>query len=59
VRPTKYWISTAHELCDKNGDIPTANLIENWLDEVERRAWFLLKARAAPSEPFNGHADRH
>jgi starvation-inducible DNA-binding protein len=30
-----------HELCDKNGDVATASLLENWIDETERRAWFL------------------
>ena len=30
-----------HEICDKNGDVATASLLENWIDETERRAWFL------------------
>jgi starvation-inducible DNA-binding protein len=30
-----------HELCDERGDIAGASLIENWIDEAERRAWFL------------------
>lgn len=30
-----------HEVCDKHGDVATASLIENWIDETERRAWFL------------------
>jgi starvation-inducible DNA-binding protein len=30
-----------HETCDKYGDVATASLIENWLDETERRTWFL------------------
>jgi starvation-inducible DNA-binding protein len=30
-----------HEVCDKNGDVATASLLENWIDETERRAWFL------------------
>jgi starvation-inducible DNA-binding protein len=32
-----------HELCDGHGDIATASLIENWVDETERRAWFLFE----------------
>jgi starvation-inducible DNA-binding protein len=32
-----------HELCDEHGDIATASLIENWVDETERRAWFLFE----------------
>jgi starvation-inducible DNA-binding protein len=30
-----------HELCDSFKDVATASLIEVWLDETERRAWFL------------------
>jgi starvation-inducible DNA-binding protein len=34
-------LRSAHELCDKHNDVATASLIENWIDETERRAWFL------------------
>ena len=34
----------AHELCDEQKDVATASLIENWIDEAERRAWFLFEA---------------
>ena len=34
----------AHEVCDEHRDIATASLIENWIDETERRAWFLFEA---------------
>ncbi len=30
-----------HEVCDKHNDVATASLIETWIDESERRAWFL------------------
>ena len=30
-----------HELCDKHNDVATASLIEVWIDETERRTWFL------------------
>jgi starvation-inducible DNA-binding protein len=30
-----------HEICEKHDDVATASLIENWLDETERRTWFL------------------
>jgi starvation-inducible DNA-binding protein len=30
-----------HELCDRYNDVATASLIENWIDESERRTWFL------------------
>jgi starvation-inducible DNA-binding protein len=37
---TRYLRAT-HEVCDKHNDVATASLIENWIDETERRAWFL------------------
>ena len=33
-----------HELCDEHGDVATASLIENWIDESERRTWFLFES---------------
>jgi len=33
-----------HELCDEHGDVATASLIEVWIDEAERRIWFLYEA---------------
>ena len=33
-----------HGLCDEHGDIATASLIENWVDEAEQRVWFLYEA---------------
>jgi starvation-inducible DNA-binding protein len=33
-----------HEVVDELNDIATASLIENWIDETERRAWFLYEA---------------
>ncbi|HAS8350591.1 TPA: DNA starvation/stationary phase protection protein [Vibrio vulnificus] len=34
----------AHELTFGYGDYPTTSLIENWIDETERRVWFLFEA---------------
>ena len=34
----------AHNVVDDHHDIATASLIENWIDETERRAWFLFEA---------------
>ena len=34
----------AHEVCDEHRDIATASLIEVWIDETERRAWFLFES---------------
>jgi starvation-inducible DNA-binding protein len=33
-----------HALCDEFGDVATASLIENWIDQTERRVWFLFEA---------------
>src|SRR5450432_4720178 len=33
-----------HNVCDENRDIATASLIEVWIDETERRTWFLFEA---------------
>ena len=33
-----------HDLCDEHGDVATASLIETWIDEAERRTWFLFEA---------------
>ena len=33
-----------HDLCDQHGDVATASLLENWIDEAERRVWFLFEA---------------
>ncbi|MDX9741056.1 MAG: DNA starvation/stationary phase protection protein [Gammaproteobacteria bacterium] len=34
----------AHETCGEYGDIASASLIENWIDESEERTWFLFEA---------------
>jgi len=36
-----------HGLCDEHGDVASASLLENWIDEAERRAWFLFEATRA------------
>ncbi len=33
-----------HDLCDENNDVATASLLEVWIDEAERRTWFLFEA---------------
>ena len=33
-----------HDVCDKYGDVATASLLEVWIDESERRAWFLFES---------------
>jgi len=37
-------LRSVHTLCDEYGDVASASLIENWIDEAEHRAWFLLEA---------------
>jgi starvation-inducible DNA-binding protein len=34
----------AHNVCDGHRDVATASLIEVWIDETERRTWFLFEA---------------
>jgi starvation-inducible DNA-binding protein len=36
-----------HDLCDEHRDVATASLLENWIDEAERRTWFLFEATRA------------
>ena len=33
-----------HELCEEYGDVATASLLEVWIDEAEKRVWFLFEA---------------
>ncbi|HUB12716.1 MAG TPA: DNA starvation/stationary phase protection protein [Acetobacteraceae bacterium] len=38
-----------HDTCDKYGDVATTSLLEVWIDETERRTWFLFESgRHAP-----------
>jgi starvation-inducible DNA-binding protein len=39
-----FHLKQTHDLCDEHGDVATASLIENWIDEAERRVWFLFEA---------------
>src|SRR6202022_482934 len=32
-----------HALCDEHGDVASASLLETWIDEAERRTWFLFE----------------
>ncbi len=33
-----------HDVCDEYGDVATTSLLEVWIDESERRAWFLFES---------------
>jgi starvation-inducible DNA-binding protein len=37
-------LRAAHEVCEEYRDVATASLIENWIDETERRTWFLFES---------------
>jgi len=37
-------LRSTHAVCDEHNDVATASLIENWIDETERRTWFLSEA---------------
>ena len=41
-------LRSTHELCEKHTDVATASLIENWIDETERRTWFLSEIVGSP-----------
>jgi len=40
-----------HELCEEHGDVATASLLEVWIDEAERRHWFLFETTRKGDEP--------
>jgi starvation-inducible DNA-binding protein len=33
-----------HALCEDAGDVATASLLENWIDQAQRRSWFLFES---------------
>ena len=37
------YLRLTHETCEQHNDIATASLIENWVDQAERRSWFLAE----------------
>lgn len=37
------FLRAAHAVCDSYNDVATTSLIEVWIDEAERRAWFLFE----------------
>jgi len=43
----------AHGVCEEHEDIATTSLIEVWIDETERRTWFLFEASRRPDS--SGH----
>ena len=45
------FLRAAHELCEEHGDVATASLLETWIDETERRTWFLaeMESQSGPT----------
>jgi starvation-inducible DNA-binding protein len=41
------FLREVHDVCDEFNDVATASLIENWIDEAERRVWFLFETTRA------------
>jgi starvation-inducible DNA-binding protein len=37
------FLRSAHEVCAKHNDVATTSLIEGWIDQTERRSWFLTE----------------
>jgi starvation-inducible DNA-binding protein len=37
------FLREAHEICQKHEDVATTSLVEVWIDQAERRAWFLAE----------------
>jgi starvation-inducible DNA-binding protein len=37
------FLRSAHQVCDEHNDVATTSLIEVWIDETERRTWFLAE----------------
>jgi starvation-inducible DNA-binding protein len=42
------YMRETHEICAKYNDVATTSLIEVWIDETERRTWFLTEATTTP-----------
>ncbi|MBP6900048.1 MAG: DNA starvation/stationary phase protection protein [Burkholderiaceae bacterium] len=38
------WLRAVHALCDGHGDVASASLVENWVEEAEQRVWFLFES---------------
>jgi starvation-inducible DNA-binding protein len=43
----------AHKVCDEHGDVATASILEVYIDEAERRTWFLFEASCGADQ--TGH----
>ena len=43
------FLRAAHGVCEAQGDVASTGLIEVWIDEAERRAWFLFETTRRPA----------
>jgi starvation-inducible DNA-binding protein len=50
MRLAAYMRST-HGVCDEHGDVATASLLEPWIDEAEKRVWYLFEASRRGDAP--------
>jgi starvation-inducible DNA-binding protein len=50
------FLREAHEVCERYKDVATTSLIEVWLDQTERRTWFLAETLASAPEPITKKA---
>ncbi len=39
------FMRATHEVCDRHNDVATAGMLENWIDQAERRTWFLFESK--------------
>lgn len=42
------FLRATHAVCEEYNDVATTSLIEVWIDETERRSWFLFESTRAP-----------
>jgi starvation-inducible DNA-binding protein len=45
------YLRETHGLCEEYGDVASASLLENWIDEAEQRVWYLLEASSVHRRP--------
>jgi starvation-inducible DNA-binding protein len=41
-------LRAAHVICDQHGDVATTSVLETWIDQTERRTWFLAEITRHP-----------
>jgi starvation-inducible DNA-binding protein len=49
------FLRAAHELCERHNDVATTSLIETWIDQTERRTWFLSETQFAGKPALRSH----